>query len=442
MKHRIRLFDSVDDLGDVATILDTFRNQEGANARVSADNTKIEIVDSEANFGRGQALVIEGMGLSGSPTSGLAGTIHKLTLHDRVGTLDNITDRKPYFRMDFADGAGADLAAVAAASVRYPTWILGSRDPNRLYDLAETLGADAGFKLLSKKEKVFSVDLYQGADTFVGSDGRETIYAGLSYLEENLTDRVDGKGGSDTISFQQIGTAVNVDLALGIATWTRELNETAYNREVVIENVENLQGADAENTLKGDGAANQIVGGQFADKIQGHGGDDILVGNYAIDSGDRGRPEITPWWEVFAEDEDHDVIKGGTGNDRIQGYFGDDRLFGGPGRDVIVGGGDDDQIFGGAHSDRIEGQAGNDRLIGGGGRDVFIYGKFDDVDLIGDFEAGRDVIHLDVFGINRKSDVRDVAAAKGADLVLDFGDGDVLTIAGVRLKAIIDDFEF
>lgn len=103
------------------------------------------------------------------------------------------------------------------------------------------------------------------------------------------------------------------------------------------------------------------------------------------------------------------VIKMGSGNDKVVNdgtITGDTSL--GTCDDVfentdigiagtIFGNGGNDTILGGRNYEKMSGGAGEDFLVGGLGEDMFIFDAPlgpDNVDVIGDFEAGLDTIHL------------------------------------------------
>lgn len=89
----------------------------------------------------------------------------------------------------------------------------------------------------------------------------------------------------------------------------------------------------------------------------------------------------------------------------IEGGPGSETLAGGPGNDTILGKAGDDHILGGPGNDTIVGGAGRDVLEGGAGADVFRF---------------------------RPGDTGDVTAGPLADLVKDFGAGDLLDIRSLH----------
>jgi Ca2+-binding RTX toxin-like protein len=98
-----------------------------------------------------------------------------------------------------------------------------------------------------------------------------------------------------------------------------------------------------EEAMKtGDRYKNRLMGTVETDMLSGLGGDDQLIGQ--------------------------------GGNDFIKGGQGGDRLIGGNGKDVLIGGRD------------------QDILTGGTGRDVFVLQVGAGVDVIQDFQDGRDFL--------------------------------------------------
>ena len=91
----------------------------------------------------------------------------------------------------------------------------------------------------------------------------------------------------------------------------------------------------------------QVIGGDYSEKLIAAGGDDLIRGR-------RGR----------------DTLNGGQGDDQILGGPGADRLFAGLGNDLLRAGFGHDQLTGGA---------GNDHLWGGFGSDVFVISSGQDV---------------------------------------------------------------
>ena len=109
-----------------------------------------------------------------------------------------------------------------------------------------------------------------------------------------------------------------------------------------------------------------------------------------------------------------------------------ENAFGGDGNDVIVGNAAGNYLSGGAGDDLLGGKAGNDTLAGGAGADLFIYIVGDGADTIIDFSAvNGDKIDLTGEYIATLTALLVCAMQVGADTVIDFGNGDTLTLQGV-----------
>lgn len=87
-------------------------------------------------------------------------------------------------------------------------------------------------------------------------------------------------------------------------------------------------------------------------------------------------------------------VTGTAANDRISALAGDDWVRGLDGDDVLLGGGGTDRLEGGNGNDILMGGKGVDRLIGGTGNDVFVLQKNSGLDIVLDFQDGRDRIGL------------------------------------------------
>jgi Ca2+-binding RTX toxin-like protein len=110
----------------------------------------------------------------------------------------------------------------------------------------------------------------------------------------------------------------------------------------------------------------------------------------------------------------------------------------------LLGNSADNMLFGNGGFDTLDGAAGNDTLTGGTGGDTFVFNKDYDSDTISQFFDGEDIIYLSDFaGINSFADLNGMItqAQPGADVIIDFGEGDKLTIKGVDLVDL-DDQDF
>lgn len=207
--------------------------------------------------------------------------------------------------------------------------------------------------------------------------------------------------------------------------------------------VDIMQGGDGNDTLDGKGNNDTLDGGIGDDQLLGGAGNDVLDGGDNNDMLDGGAGA--------------DTLRGGFGDDAMAGGGGNDRLFGNDGDDQMNGDAGNDQLFGAIGNDTVDGGAGNDTLNGGDGDDVltdasgkdrFEFNITGDNDTIIGFTPGvgaGDVIRLLGFGkaFDTFAEVLAAASDVGGDTVIDFGNGDTITIVGVTMAQLAaDDFLF
>ncbi|MCP4780279.1 MAG: cold shock domain-containing protein [Hyphomicrobium sp.] len=110
------------------------------------------------------------------------------------------------------------------------------------------------------------------------------------------------------------------------------------------------------------------------------------------------------------------------------------RLHGGAGVDKLYGGDDNDQLWG---------QNGNDKLDGGNGDGTFVFDANFGNDVINDFEVGIDAIQLNGVGVLNFDELLALAKQEGDDTVIDFGDGNSITLKNVSYDDLkVDNFSF
>ncbi len=179
----------------------------------------------------------------------------------------------------------------------------------------------------------------------------------------------------------------------------------------------------ANVTLTGnDGGSDTLVAGGGDDRLYGYGGNDALNGGIG-----------------------HDRLYGGSGNDTLNGGIGNDYLSASSGDDTVYGDAGNDTLYGSRGDDLVDGGTGNDTLTGGSSNDIFVFGEGYGEDIITDFGEGADRIDARGTGFDTLADFNALAGANdrvdggdsyagigvsatGSDLVLDFGNGDILTV--------------
>lgn len=125
------------------------------------------------------------------------------------------------------------------------------------------------------------------------------------------------------------------------------------------------RGTGGNNSIRGTGDIDTLLGGAGNDTLNGLNCPDILEGNQGND--------------VIFGGNAADVLNGGLGRDRLNGDNGNDQLFGRRGNDTLDGGRGNDHLFGLIGNDRINGRAGIDYLVGGLGNDTLNGGGNNDV---------------------------------------------------------------
>jgi Ca2+-binding RTX toxin-like protein len=280
-----------------------------------------------------------------------------------------------------------------------------------------------------------------GADLLTGGAGNDHLYGGEG------ADVLVGGDGYDLARYDVYGGygnlsgAVYVDLTLGRGLVGSAAGDT-------LTSIEGLVGPDGNDVLIGDAQGNTIYGQGGDDVVKGEAGDDALFGG---------------------DGADH--LYGGAGADLIDGGAGFDfARFDGPGAarvivdlkngltaegdrlvsieglvaseagDILYGDDGDNVIYGQGGDDRIIGGGGADRLYGGSGADVFAFDARSGVDLIVDFEAtgaGHDIVALQA-NANGSAIVNFAtliarATNVGADVSIDLGAGNAVTIVGLQV---------
>ena len=188
--------------------------------------------------------------------------------------------------------------------------------------------------------------------------------------------------------------------------------------------------SDAPDSILGGGGADSINGGAGNDTIRGEAGNDVLIGGSDND------------W-LFGGDG-NDVLAGGLGNDKLNGGGGADTLRGEDGNDSLTGAAGADSLVGGAGNDTLTGGTEADRLAGNAGADQFVFRPGEGADTITDFSiAQNDRLKLDDAiwggGLTAAQIVGQFASLQAAGVVLDFGGGQTVTLAGLTSTAGLAD---
>ncbi|NNE24055.1 MAG: matrixin family metalloprotease [Rhizobiales bacterium] len=269
---------------------------------------------------------------------------------------------------------------------------------------------------------VLAIQNIYGADQTTRSG--DTVYGFNSNADNDIFDfninqhpvlTIWDGGGNDTIDLSGYSDASTVYLRPGSYS-------DAFG---AVNNLAIAYGAWIENAIGGSGG-DRLTGHQFANTLQGLGGNDVLRG---LDGDD-----------VLLGGDGNDRMLGDGGRDRLIGHNGDDKLYGGSDKDYLNGGSDNDQLFGNVGNDRLLGGLGNDTLAGGGNIDAFVFNRASwGDDVITDFQDNFDKIVMRGSGF-KAGDLNVVNS--GGDAVVDFGNGDTITLLGEAGNIGSSDFIF
>jgi serralysin len=222
---------------------------------------------------------------------------------------------------------------------------------------------------------LYIADIRAGAkgeyDIVHGGDGNDrfevdtlaSVYYGDAgndkFLSIGYDNSFNGGSGVDTISYEQRGKFVDIDLA-----GKKALTGSGHYEDLI--SIENAIGTNYSDDITGSSVRNILKGLGGNDLLEGLDGHDDLYGG----SG-------------------HDDLYGGNGDDDLWGDSGLDNLYGGAGRDILTGG------------------ANSDLLVGGSGADTFDFNSVSEIgrgstrDFIQDFRrAEADVVDLSTIDAN------------------------------------------
>lgn len=249
-----------------------------------------------------------------------------------------------------------------------------------------------------------NVDGQAGNDTLNGQGGNDTLLGGTG------NDVINGNGGRDQLR----GGSGNDRMNGGTG------NDNMFGQT----GDDNINGGDGDDRAVGQRGEDTLIGGDGDDNLKGGGDNDTIRG-----------------------DAGNDFLKGGTFKDLVQGGSGNDKIAGNAGRDNLQGGAGNDNIKGGGGNDRIDGGAGNDFMKGGAGADTFVFNEGHRNDRIVDFDTARDKLLLDAALVGNANSGQAVlnqfAEVTAAGVVLDFGDGDRITLTNLSsLNGLADDILF
>lgn len=239
---------------------------------------------------------------------------------------------------------------------------------------------------------VESIGTTQFSDVIFGSAADNSF----SYVNNiGGFDRFDGRGGSDTVDFNQAQSAIWVDMQFnGIEAWTRggiNLNSGTWDTIANFVSIENVVATSFQDQIQGNASDNTF---SYTVNNAGANAFDRYDGRAGIDTADFGRSNFAVWVDlgftgIEAWTRGNTNVASGTWDqianlenfENITGSEYEDQLFGDNGDNVINGGNSADQ------------------LTGRGGVDTFVFEGDFGFDEVMDFQDGTDLLDFSDFGI-------------------------------------------
>jgi len=221
-----------------------------------------------------------------------------------------------------------------------------------------------------------STDSFSNFEEYILTAGDDVAYNSTG------NDIVNGSTGlDDTVNFS-LSSAVDINLATGVATDNGGGAGLAIGTDNYT-NFENVVGSDLNDIIVGSTADNLLEGGIGDDTLSGGAGDDTLDGGAGINTVSYANAGGFVFASVTSAILDGDggtdtliniqnLIGSDTGN-FLTGDGADNVLTGGAGVDTLSGLGGADTLMGLGNNDTLTGGAGIDTLDGGSGTDTASY---------------------------------------------------------------------
>ena len=216
------------------------------------------------------------------------------TADDGFGTTDTLIGIEQVGGSGFDDVLTGDGSANAFQGLAGEDQIDGGGGRDRVEYLNSAAGVEVRLVDGSAVDGFGTEDTLVSIEDILGSefddrlvgDGADNVIEGLAG-----SDRINGKGGIDTVDYFFSPGRVVVDLDAGTATerWgpddvtERDDLEGPTTFTDRLSNIEDVRGSGFDDRIRGDDASNFLDGLDGDDKLAGRGGDDILVGGNGDD---------------------------------------------------------------------------------------------------------------------------------------------------------------
>ncbi len=253
-----------------------------------------------------------------------------------------------------------------------------------------------------------SMDEMTLADLVMRNTGATHLYSDIFSVPDSV---IEIKDYQDQLGAPLAGTTYNSVTALKTSGAKAGWVGSAAAGWTFTDNPGDYLDARGVKNPNGPGNASSMIGGtEFAEKINGLGGNETVWGDGGNDTIEGGAG--------------NDFLHGGDGNEVITDLGGDDYLWGDGGDDKLNAGEGIDLVFGGAGNDTLYGGQGNDASVNGDdGNDLLFGGDGKVVNGVMDATDGGDVIN------GGRGD--DTMYGGGGNDVIDGGEGNDLIYGGI-----------
>jgi len=275
-----------------------------------------------------------------------------------------------------------------------------------------------------------------GVNSIAGSNFADTLYGtdnapgtGEAFEGRAGNDFIDGRGGFDTAVYNTdntVNAGIVVDMAAGTVTSTSAAIGTDTLRAV--ESIRATNFADTYDATGFDGSSTNAGSFGNFNEFEGFGGNDTIIGN--------GNTRIS--YVNASGPVTVDMTTGiATGNASVgtDTFSGVSQVRGSNAGDTIVGHEFNNNLDGQGGNDTLTGGEGNDTLTGGGGTDTFVFADGFGFDTITDFNQAQGD-RIDLTGVTALTDfatLQSLAIQDGVNTVIDFADGNTITLNNVNL---------
>jgi trimeric autotransporter adhesin len=271
---------------------------------------------------------------------------------------------RPWDRLVFASGQTMTWGQLVDLGVSIPGVVRAGTAA------ADTLEGGGGADWLDGGAGLDKVRGRAGDDTLIGGpedgDDRDVVVGGLG------SDRIVGGAGDDFLSGDD---------------WEALALDSPSTANTMGGGNDSIYGGAGNDSLIGDNGNDLLEGGTGDDTLFGGYGNDTLLGQdgwnflYGGEGGDL--LDAGAGARAFGEGGNDtllggawaDSMEGGSGNDQLFGGGLNDSLWGGSGNDTLRGDGGADFLYGNAGDDTFVSTTGYDRFFGGDGNDTYRYSK-------------------------------------------------------------------